>query len=300
MYHGVSKKNHFSVNGRHLTEAQFEKQLKYFKKNFKIVPLGELCKLKQANAKPSDYTIALTFDDGFLNNYKVALPLLMKYQIPATFFVCSASLDNPDYIHPSDLLDIVRVNNKNGFIEISQKRFKTIGHHLIQPETNETGYGYLDSLSYKEWLAATEKIKEKYLFKSIAQTMDDEVYKLINEADLNKMSESKYVSIGSHSHEHFNLTQLTSDELDYQLGASKVNLAKTTGTLTDSIAFPDGYYNEEVVGAAKKQGYKYLIAAGDVDPKYSNDVFPRIGIMSGASYAFNILSINKGFSRFGF
>src|SRR5690242_10183124 len=87
MYHGV-RKNRGRINGRHITAKQFEQQLRYFSKHYKVVSLEEICSMKQQGITPERNTIALTFDDGFLNNITTALPLLMKYQMPATFFVC--------------------------------------------------------------------------------------------------------------------------------------------------------------------------------------------------------------------
>ena len=45
-------------------------------------------------------TIVLTFDDGFLNNYRLAFPLLREFGMPATFFVITAALNGePGALH---------------------------------------------------------------------------------------------------------------------------------------------------------------------------------------------------------
>src|SRR5687768_498906 len=107
MYHGIGRDITTPVNGRHLPVEQFEKQLRYFRKNFNIISLEELCEMKLKGIHPKKHTIALTFDDGYLNNISNALPLLKKYRIPATFFISTASLNEPEYIHPSDYLDLI-------------------------------------------------------------------------------------------------------------------------------------------------------------------------------------------------
>jgi len=58
--------------------ADFERQMRYFKKHFQVLPLG---------VKGKRRSITISFDDGFLNNLTVALPILIKYDIPATIFV---------------------------------------------------------------------------------------------------------------------------------------------------------------------------------------------------------------------
>ena len=84
MYHGV-RTGQLRINGRHITAKHFEKQLQYFKRKFSVVPLDQLCEMKFAGVVPEKHAIALTFDDGFVNNLTVALPLLEKYGLPATF-----------------------------------------------------------------------------------------------------------------------------------------------------------------------------------------------------------------------
>jgi peptidoglycan/xylan/chitin deacetylase (PgdA/CDA1 family) len=40
----------------------------------------------------SDRTVSITFDDGYLDNYEIALPILVEYDVPATFFVVSGMI----------------------------------------------------------------------------------------------------------------------------------------------------------------------------------------------------------------
>ena len=68
----------------------------------------------------------------------------------------------------------------------------------------------------------------------------------------------------------------------------------------DVIAFPYGYFNSDVVALSRETGYKYLLAGGSISEEWKQSVFPRIGILNMAGYAFNILSISRGFQKFGF
>ena len=93
---------------------------------------------------------------------------------------------------------------------------------------------------------------------------------------------------------------LEKPEATLQLMLSKRLIERYSEYSIDSIAFPFGFYNEDVIRLAKEAGYRYLIGAGSVEHKFENDVFPRVGVLSATSYARNILSINKSFDRFGF
>lgn len=77
-----------------LSAKEFESHLQYLiSNNFNIIPLPELIDaLKKQTALPPK-TIAITFDDGYNNNYTDAAPLLEKYKLPYTIFVNPKLID---------------------------------------------------------------------------------------------------------------------------------------------------------------------------------------------------------------
>ena len=86
MYHYVRPKtNDEYENIKSLEVNEFEKQIKYFKKNFKIIGIDELL-TNIHNEKNSDNTILLTFDDGLKDHYEYVYPILKDYQIKGIFF----------------------------------------------------------------------------------------------------------------------------------------------------------------------------------------------------------------------
>ncbi|MCX6786151.1 MAG: polysaccharide deacetylase family protein [Candidatus Komeilibacteria bacterium] len=88
MYHSVGHNQAFFT----VKPKIFEKQLAYLKnKGFKIVFLSELIRLLKEKQDCSKIVV-LTFDDGYLDNYEIVLPLLKKYQLPATIFLITGLL----------------------------------------------------------------------------------------------------------------------------------------------------------------------------------------------------------------
>jgi peptidoglycan/xylan/chitin deacetylase (PgdA/CDA1 family) len=69
----------------------FERQLDLLASRFRIVRLDEL-RDSLRSATPNDNLVAITFDDGFLDNFETALPALERYRLPATFFVATGYL----------------------------------------------------------------------------------------------------------------------------------------------------------------------------------------------------------------
>ncbi|HYG14562.1 MAG TPA: polysaccharide deacetylase family protein [Bacteroidia bacterium] len=90
---GVPDKLYFGMQ-----VGEFEKVLQWFKKeNIKIITTDELLM-----GKPG---LHLTFDDGYANNYEVALPLLKKYNFPAIVFITTKHLRAQANAN-SDFLDV--------------------------------------------------------------------------------------------------------------------------------------------------------------------------------------------------
>jgi len=81
---------------------QFEDQIAVLAKYYTVVPLSALI---SAKAKPSIFRpqVVVTFDDGYLDNYTNAVPILLRYNISATFFV-STGMINTRKPFPHDLL----------------------------------------------------------------------------------------------------------------------------------------------------------------------------------------------------
>jgi peptidoglycan/xylan/chitin deacetylase (PgdA/CDA1 family) len=72
--------------------TRFARILRWIKAWFNVLPLDEAARLLPAGRLP-ERAAAITFDDGYADNVTVALPLLAKTGLPATFFIASGYLD---------------------------------------------------------------------------------------------------------------------------------------------------------------------------------------------------------------
>lgn len=70
------------------SSKMFEQFCRYFKDHFRVVPLAEQIAAFRAG-KDLSGSLSITFDDGYLDNYEVAVPILEKLGLPATFFITS-------------------------------------------------------------------------------------------------------------------------------------------------------------------------------------------------------------------
>jgi peptidoglycan/xylan/chitin deacetylase (PgdA/CDA1 family) len=83
-FHRVS--NELPEDGITCGVEKFEAFCRFFRKYFRVIPLSEQIARGQAGANLGG-TLSITFDDGYLDNFEVAAPLLKKLGLPATFFV---------------------------------------------------------------------------------------------------------------------------------------------------------------------------------------------------------------------
>jgi peptidoglycan/xylan/chitin deacetylase (PgdA/CDA1 family) len=86
LYHSVGNSVPLSVPTR-----DFRRQVAYLKKHFRIVLLRDLPRVL-AEAREEEAIACVTFDDGLLDNYEHALPILEDHSIKASFFIPTGSI----------------------------------------------------------------------------------------------------------------------------------------------------------------------------------------------------------------
>jgi peptidoglycan/xylan/chitin deacetylase (PgdA/CDA1 family) len=73
-------------DGLTVTLGMFERHCRFFRRHFRVVPLREIVEKLQRGEAPAR-ELAITFDDGYRDNFETAAPVLEKLSLPATFFV---------------------------------------------------------------------------------------------------------------------------------------------------------------------------------------------------------------------
>lgn len=81
--------------------AQFERQMRLLNEHCDILPIEQVLELREIRRSPRPL-VAVTFDDGYLDNYLNAAAVLRRFTVPAAFFV-STGIVNSDRRFPHDL-----------------------------------------------------------------------------------------------------------------------------------------------------------------------------------------------------
>jgi peptidoglycan/xylan/chitin deacetylase (PgdA/CDA1 family) len=288
MYHNVLPNTRTDVNIRNISTSDFRKQLRYFKKRFDIVPLS---KIFDNTARPN--SIAITFDDGLINNLRHALPIIEEEKVPVTFFVSTSWLNGQSMLWP-DLLSLLLCKEQYEveFEKLIYKRVSPI--HFKNELTGQLIQQALLAAPPNQVEAFIETLSKKLNFLSEQQDMED-MCRVMKGEETKILSQSKWVEIGSHCVSHHNLLHLADDKVKDELTDSKNYLEKVTGYKVESIAYPFGLYNARIKALAKEAGYTRQLAVNYLLPEDHADssICNRLGLYSDRSCAEQLHAVNE-------
>jgi peptidoglycan/xylan/chitin deacetylase (PgdA/CDA1 family) len=100
MYHRVDVDRPADAVGRQLTVSpeEFAEQLSYLKSSgITAISMAEL-EHRLAAGEPLDHVVAITFDDGYADQFTYALPILRRFGAEATFYIVTETVDTPRHL----------------------------------------------------------------------------------------------------------------------------------------------------------------------------------------------------------
>lgn len=275
-YHGIDNSGNKDLNYRHISKSMFEQHLIYFRKFFHIISVDDYFHERFSSTK---FNIALTFDDGYLNNYTNAYPLIKKYQIPASFYITGMN-NLPQKFIWSDFVDLI-----SKYIEIRHFEIEgEIFHKKSGKYYNNNGLSlgqFIKTNTEWDW---KKKLFEKFtgFEKIINQFQVDEYWKIMTDEQIIEMSQSPLITIGSHGYYHNNLGNIPLSTAISEVNFSKAYIEGIIQKNIDEIAFPDGSYTHELskelvnIGFTKQLALKYNFDT-DVSNSYllnRHDLYP--------------------------
>ena len=104
-YHKVSADTHPFFEPVH--PDLFEQQMQFLKACYRVMSLQELVS-RAARGEVPERAVAITFDDGYCDNYDYAFPILKKYQFPAMIFVATGAIGTGHPIWHDRIFDAFR------------------------------------------------------------------------------------------------------------------------------------------------------------------------------------------------
>lgn len=222
--------NAYSTFGTLISEEFFENVLSCLSDNgFQFVTVSELTRRTS-----TDKLVALTFDDGYLDNYEFALPSLLKFNATATFFpVVNPCKDNT--VLPLDIY------------------YQCIDEMNLS-ETERTEYITGTTKRNFYWAEPENQMK---MLNSLFKTLPQKNKVSYMSAEQLKELSDKGFEIGSHGMTHSLLIAdyMNKEKALNELQKSKQWLEAITGKPVTAYCFPAGRYNAEMIELAKQVGY---------------------------------------------
>ena len=221
-----------------ISKLSFKNHMKYLVNTRTLTNLRFIKKQKKGNTK-----IALTFDDGFIDQYTDAFPILEKNKIKATFFIVTKCISDKYFVRPIDLFYYLAETYYGRKIKINLLGEEVeLVLRIKEKEIIKIKY----ALKYKN-LEVANKIIE-----SVSSALN---IKLTNSLlrDINKQlyMQKEHIKelvlagheIGNHSHTHQAFSSLSEKELITEISQSKEIIRNITGVEKQVFAYPYGGLN---------------------------------------------------------
>ena len=279
-------------------QTEFVKQLIYLKKYFTILPLKEALQKLKGNALTSP-TIAITFDDGYQNNFDTAFPILNELQVPATIFLSTRFTDTYDLLWHYRLNEAIQLSEKKVLrwqgvsFPIKQISEKTQTYKLLQHQLKKYHhYQLLHELKFIiSKLSDTETMPRNPLFR------------MLDSASIKTMQNSGLIAFGAHTHSHTILSLLSENEQELEIVQSLNKVQELTGSKCDMFAFPNGRkqdYTQTTLNLLRQNGVEYAVTMTSgfnlkASPKLE---LRRIGVGGSWDMGLFQFAVHSGLSSF--
>lgn len=277
MYHRIAEPDTDSWD-LDVSPTHFEQQLQVLEQLGTVIPTTELVgRLQKRTLK--NRSIAITFDDGYLDNYTTASPLLLHYQLPATFFIVSGNVGLNQEFWWDELAGILLLSERlPGALSLTlpgegQLTADLQTEQLLTPELRQKHQRWRASdaapptrragLFYQLWqhmkpLAAPAQqlvLQQLRAWASLPNTARP-AYQSVSVNQLRELSAHPLFTIGAHTVTHPALASYPAAVQEHELAAGQQALRETIDQPVELLAYPYGNYSNETASIAAQLGFK--------------------------------------------
>lgn len=259
LFHGVVREHSYAIRNytrKHVSEAFFEGCLTELKQHGNPVSMDDVVTYFHEGIPFPPYSFAITFDDGFENNYSVAAPVLRKHGVPATFYVTTDFVDR----------------NQMSWVDKIEFCFEDVGTgRILLPwsEESTTFSSPQDARSLLDDIRSKVKADPELDVDQLVETIfnqcnrvevhatDDPLDKKMTWAQVAELHNEFLFTIGGHTHTHPIMSFLSHETLVDEVDVSVRLLKEKAGVEATHYSYPEGLahcYNEDVIQLLKSRG----------------------------------------------
>lgn len=272
----------------------FREQIKFFKERFHVVRMEDVMEAVESNCSLPDNPILLTFDDGYVDNFTYALPILEENGIQGSFFIPGKTFST------HQLLDVNKIHYILASADIT--RFMAdVFERMDYYRGVEYGYPSNDELFEQYAVANRFDIKETVFVKRMLQTVLPEALRKRISSDLfekyvgvseERLAYELYMTeeqirtlkrhgmfIGIHGYDHYWLGKLSKEKMQTDISKALEVMDEFIDRNHWVMNYPYGNYNQDTLDFIKERGAclglttVVRIADLNLDPQYE---LPRL------------------------
>ncbi len=235
----------------------FAKIIRYLTGNFRVILLEDY--LRDPSRYKNEKNIAtISFDDGYLDNLEIAVPILKRYRCPASFYVVTDSIDQnlPTWTYITD------------YVFQHEKNWIKLEGDYVPPNFSDMSWSNLEegiewAKKVKPWMKSLPNHNRLEVMEALMKQHHSKEFPRNMMMNWNQVRELQTAGfyVSSHSHTHPMLASLQDEnEILEELQSSSNILEKQLGHRPLTISYPIGSFDDRVIKAAGLAGYKYGLA----------------------------------------
>ena len=245
------------------------KQLDFFKEKFNVVRMEQVIEAVKTGESLPENAILLTFDDGYIDNYTFAFPLLEEYGMQGSFFITGKTFSEHKLLDVNKIHYVLASTDiDNLVIDVTQKMDYYRGIEFDYPETNElwNKYAIANRFDTKETIFVKRMlqtvlperlrniISSELFEKYVGITEEQLAYELYMTEDQIKTMKRHGMFIGVHGYDHYWLGNLSEKEMKEDISKALEVMNPFIDNNQWVMNYPYGNYNGAVIDFVKSKG----------------------------------------------
>ncbi len=270
MYHYVRDlKNSRYPEIKGLDVNLFRQQLEFFRDNFNVVTMEQVIDSVKRNIALPENSLLLTFDDGYIDNYTFAFPILEEFKMQGSFFIPGKTFREHTLLDVNKVHFILASADITSLVaDVKEKMDYYRGTENQYPPTDELYQEYAvanrfdgkDTIFVKRILQTVlpenirNKISSELFEKYVGVSENQFAYELYMTKEQVRALKRHGMFIGIHGYDHYWLGRLKPDELQNDLSCALDALNEFIDRKAWVINYPYGNYSDDVLSYARENG----------------------------------------------
>lgn len=249
--------------------ALFRKQLEFFSKNFKVVRMEDVIAAISVGKKLPENALLLTFDDGYIDHYTYAFPLLEEFGFQGSFFIPGKTFTTHQLLDVNKIHYILASANIYNLMEdvlelMNHYRGREFDYasndELINIYAVANRFDCKETIFVKRILQTVlpEKLRNKIssdLFKKYVGVSEERLaYELYMTEEQIRTMKRHGMFIGLHGYDHYWLGNLPEEKMREDIDKAIESLNEFINPNSWVMNYPYGSYNQSVLDYIKGKG----------------------------------------------